>query len=160
MNELISVVQRFRQYDYAITGDVKEMFLQVRVPDNEKDYLRFLWYEAGKIVICRYKVHLFGKCDSPCVAMSAIFLKALEKKEKYPEAFQTIANASLVVDMADSRSTKAGMQELITQQREFFPECAMDIRKFVGNLLSIMKDLKPELRVKGLEDNEVLQDMF
>jgi hypothetical protein len=36
----------------------------------------------------------------------------------------------------------------------------MDIRKFVGNLLSIMKDLKPELRVKGLEDNEVLQDMF
>jgi hypothetical protein len=23
-----------------------------------------------------------------------------------------------------------------------------------------MKDLKPELRVKGLEDNEVLQDMF
>jgi hypothetical protein len=35
MNELISVVQRFCQYDYSITGDVKEMFLQVRVPDNE-----------------------------------------------------------------------------------------------------------------------------
>jgi hypothetical protein len=160
MNELISVVQRFRQYDYAITGDVKEMFLQVQVPDNEKDYLRFLWYEAGKIVIYRYKVHLFGKCDSPCMSMSAIFLKALEKKEKYPEAFQTIANASLVNDMADSRSTKAEMQEVITQLREFFPEYAMDIRKFVRNSLSIMKDPKPELRVKGLEDNEVLQDMF
>jgi hypothetical protein len=88
------------------------------------------------------------------------FLKALEKKEKYPEAFQTIANASLVDDMADSRSKKAEMQELKKQLREFFPECAMDIRKFVGNLLSIMKDLKPELRVKGLEDDKVLQDMF
>jgi hypothetical protein len=96
------------------------MFLQVRVPDNEKDYLRFLWYQAGKIVIYRYKVHLFCKCNSPCVAMSAIFLKALEKKEKYPEAFQTIANASLVDNMADSRSTKAEMQELIKQLREFF----------------------------------------
>jgi hypothetical protein len=136
------------------------MFLQVRVPDNEKDYLRFVWYEAGKIVIYRYKVNLFGKCDSPCVAMSAIFLKALEKKDKYPEAFQTIANASLVGDMSDSRATKTEMQELVTHLREFFPECAMDISKFVGNLLSLMMDLKPELRVKGLEDNSVLQDMF
>jgi hypothetical protein len=36
----------------------------------------------------------------------------------------------------------------------------MEIRKFVGKSLSIMKDLKPELRVKGLEDKEVLQDLF
>jgi hypothetical protein len=52
--------------------------------------------------------------------MLSIFPKALEKKEKYQEAFQTIANASLVDDMADSRSTKAEMQELITQLQEFF----------------------------------------
>jgi hypothetical protein len=53
MNELISVVQRFCQYDYAITGDVKEMFLQVRVPDNEKDYLRFL-PSADSKAVCRW----------------------------------------------------------------------------------------------------------
>jgi hypothetical protein len=61
------VVHRFWQFDHAMTGDVKEMFLQVRVPNEEKDYLRFLWYEEGRVVIYRYKVHLLGKCDSPCV---------------------------------------------------------------------------------------------
>jgi hypothetical protein len=87
MNELVAVVHRFRQYYYAVTGDVKEMFLQVRVPPEEKDYLRFMWYEEGKVVIYRYTVHLFGKCDSPCVSMAAIFLQALTHKKKIPQAF-------------------------------------------------------------------------
>jgi hypothetical protein len=84
------------------TGDIKEMFLQVRVPPSEKDYLRFLWYENDTVVIFKYRVHLFGKCDSPCVSMAAIFLKALNYKDKFPEAFKTIAKASLLDDMADS----------------------------------------------------------
>jgi hypothetical protein len=61
MNELVAVVHRFRQFDHAMTGDVREMFLQVRVPSREKDSLQFLWYEAGRIVIYRYRVHIFGK---------------------------------------------------------------------------------------------------
>jgi hypothetical protein len=32
------------------TGSIKEMFLQVRVPPSEKDYLRFLWYENDAVV--------------------------------------------------------------------------------------------------------------
>jgi hypothetical protein len=102
MNELVSVVHRFRQYDYAMTGDVPELFLKVYVPPQEKDYLRFLWYEKGKLVLYRYTVHLFGKCDSPCVSMAAIFLQALKHKDEFLKAFQMIAKASLVDDMADS----------------------------------------------------------
>jgi hypothetical protein len=65
MNELVAVFHRFRQYDYAMTGNVKEMFLQVRVPPSEKDYLQFICYENDAVVIYRYRVHLFGKRDSP-----------------------------------------------------------------------------------------------
>jgi hypothetical protein len=34
-----------------MTGDVKEMFLQVRIPPSEKDYLQFLWHENNAVVI-------------------------------------------------------------------------------------------------------------
>jgi hypothetical protein len=60
--------------------------------------------------------------------MAAIFLQALKYKDKFPEAFETIAKASLVDDMADSRPKKEGMQELIKQLIKFFPSCAMKIR--------------------------------
>jgi hypothetical protein len=107
--------------DYAMTGDIKEMFLQVRVPPLETDYLRFIWYKNDAVVIYRYRVHLFGKCDSPCVSMAAIFLQALKHKAKFPAAFKTIAKASLVDDMADLRPTKHEIKDLIQEFIEFFP---------------------------------------
>jgi hypothetical protein len=38
--------------------------------------------------------------------MAAISLQVLKHRETFPEAFETIAKASLVEDMADSRPTK------------------------------------------------------
>jgi hypothetical protein len=38
MNELGSVMHYFRRYDIAMTGDIAEMFLQVQVAEEDKDY--------------------------------------------------------------------------------------------------------------------------
>jgi hypothetical protein len=87
MNKLVTVMHHFRRYNYAMTGDIKEMFLQVVVPEEDRDYLRFLIYKEDQLLIYRWKVHLFGKTDSPCVAMMAVFTQILKEKEKYPEAY-------------------------------------------------------------------------
>jgi hypothetical protein len=86
MNELVTLMHRFQRYNYAMTGDIKEMFLQVVVPEEDRDYLRFLIYKEDQLLISRLKVHLFRKTDSPCVAMMAVFTQILKEKEKYPEA--------------------------------------------------------------------------
>jgi hypothetical protein len=91
--------------------------------------------------------------------MAAIFLQALKHRETFPEAFQTIAKASMVDDMADSRPTQKETKELIRQLVEFFPSCAMEIRKFEGNTYEILKDLESEQRIKDLQDKN-MKDMF
>jgi hypothetical protein len=103
MNELVTVLYHFRRHQMAMTGDIKEMFLQIQVPIEDRDYLRFLLYREDQLLIYRWRVHLFGKTDSPCVGMMAVFTQAMRHKEEYPEAFLTITHASLVDDMADSR---------------------------------------------------------
>ena len=40
-NTLIGVLLRFRQYAYAMVADVKQMYLQVFVPTEQQDSLRF-----------------------------------------------------------------------------------------------------------------------
>jgi hypothetical protein len=92
--------------------------------------------------------------------MSAIFLQALKHKAKFPEAFETIAKASLVDDMDDSRPTKHEIKDLTQELIEFFPMCAMEIRKFVGNTYSVLKDLKAEDRIKDLQEDLSLQEIF
>jgi hypothetical protein len=103
MNELVTILHHFRSFDVAMTGDIAEMFLQVQVPQQERDKLRFLLYVEGQLQVYRWNVHLFGKTDSPCIAMMAVFTTIMENQNLYPEAFDTITTASLVDDMADLR---------------------------------------------------------
>jgi hypothetical protein len=53
MNELVTVLHHFRSFDVAMTGDIAEMFLQVQVPQQERDKLRFLLYVEGQLQVYR-----------------------------------------------------------------------------------------------------------
>ena len=69
LNDLVSLVIRFRLGQFAVTSDNEQMFHQVRVREEDRDVLLFLWREIPNDYIDDYKmnVHLFGKNDSPCV---------------------------------------------------------------------------------------------
>jgi hypothetical protein len=60
----------------------------------------------------------------------------------------------------NSRPTKHEIKDLIQKLIDFFPLCAMEIRKFVGNTHSVLKDLKAELRIKDLQEDLTLQEIF
>ncbi|ROT78831.1 hypothetical protein C7M84_002458 [Penaeus vannamei] len=71
-NPLIGVLMRFRHGHYAVTADIEEMFYQVKVPLEDRDVFRFLWWSDGDInkpvSDYRMNVHVFGARSSPsCV---------------------------------------------------------------------------------------------
>ncbi|KAH8873636.1 Gag-Pol polyprotein, partial [Schistosoma japonicum] len=43
VSPLLGVLLRFRQSFIAIAADIEEMFLQGKIPEGHRDYLRFLW---------------------------------------------------------------------------------------------------------------------
>ena len=53
----------------TIMGNIKGMILQVKVPLDQRDYLRFLWWNNGDVgnllVTYRMTVHLFCEVFSP-----------------------------------------------------------------------------------------------
>ena len=68
-NNLIGVLIRFRQYEVTYMTDVESMFHQVKVPENDRDLLRFLWWPNGdlnqEVEEYQMAVHLFGTTSSP-----------------------------------------------------------------------------------------------
>ena len=46
-NCLIGVLLRFRQENTAIVADIESMFHQVRVREEDRDSLRFLWWDES-----------------------------------------------------------------------------------------------------------------
>ena len=71
-NMLIGALLRFREEPIAMMADIESMFYQVRVPEEDADLLRFLWWPDGNLSApikeYRMAVHLFGATSSPSVA--------------------------------------------------------------------------------------------
>ena len=64
------------------------MFHQVRVPEHDSSFLRFLWWDDGNLAkeVQEYQmlVHLFGAISSPTSANFALRRTATDIKQCFP----------------------------------------------------------------------------
>ena len=85
VNDMLSILLRFRLFPYACSSDVEKAFLQVNLKDCDRDAVRFLWPSDpsdpnSKILTYRFKVVLFGSTASQFLLNSTI-LHHLSKYE-------------------------------------------------------------------------------
>lgn len=73
---LLGVLLRYREDLVAVMGDIQAMFHQVKVAEEDRDFLRFLWWQNGdfarEVSVFRMTVHLFGAVSSPSCAAFAL----------------------------------------------------------------------------------------
>ena len=76
MNTFLGYI--LRQEPVAMRSDIEGMFHQVRVSENDADFLRFLWWPQGNVdqPLTEYRivVHLFGAVSSPSCANYLLLL--------------------------------------------------------------------------------------
>ena len=89
---LIHVLLRFRQHQFAASADIEGMFLQVGVQDRDHPSLRFLWREdpTRNVVVYQYTRHIFGAKDSPTCANYALQRTARDNIGEQPEVTKAI----------------------------------------------------------------------
>ena len=102
-NSLLGVLLRFRGEEVAVQGDIESMFHQVSVPKEDRDFLRFLWWENGDLdsepKIFRMKVHIFGATSSPSCCNFALKHLAEEQRENFePFIVQSVQRRMYVDD--------------------------------------------------------------
>lgn len=104
---LLGVLLRFRQEPVAVMGDIKGMFHQVKIPKQDVDFLRFLWWPDGDInqPLAEYRrtVHLFGAVSSLSCANFALKQTADDNEGKCStEVLNTIQHNFYVDDYLKS----------------------------------------------------------
>ncbi|GBP94917.1 hypothetical protein EVAR_100635_1 [Eumeta japonica] len=70
IRSLLGVLVRFRQ-GAAVSADIKEMFLRVKIREEDRDSLRFLWRNNMNENPQEYRMTslIFGAASSPCTAI-------------------------------------------------------------------------------------------
>ena len=68
--KIFEIMARFRSYTIGITNDIQSAFLNIRVEEKDRDYLRFLWFDditksLPEVIVKRFTSVLFGVSSSP-----------------------------------------------------------------------------------------------
>ena len=150
-NKLISVLLRFRQFRYAIMADIEAMYLQVRIPVEDRNALRFLWYDNGSVVEYRMTSHLFGGVW--CSASSTYALRRTVV-DSNPSALisNTIMNSFYVDDMLKSVSTVEEATEVIHGTREALRQGGFRLTKFTVNDQQLLCEIDVSDRAEQVKD--------
>ncbi|GFV20598.1 uncharacterized protein TNCV_776441 [Trichonephila clavipes] len=63
-----TILNRFRKYKIGVISDIEQAFLQIGVREQDRDFLRFMWYDRENrdhIKIYRHRRVVFGVTSSP-----------------------------------------------------------------------------------------------
>ncbi|VDP19148.1 unnamed protein product [Echinostoma caproni] len=106
---LVGIILRFRKVRVAVTADIEEMFMQVKVPKHDRGALTFLWWPQGdppkNPEEYQLKDHPFGATSSLFCANFALNRAAREFGSGYGRAVLKAIEENVYVDDCLALST-------------------------------------------------------
>ena len=146
--DLVDVTLRYRKHDVPFTGDISKMFLKVRVPERDKMYGRFVWYQKDRKTLrfLQFSGHVFGKVCSPTCALYATQRNANDHRSKMPRAAETVCKSTLVDDSLDSVPTEEEAYQVIVDLVKMHEPIGLTIAKFATNSINVAKQLPEYVR--------------
>ena len=155
-NNLIGVLLRFRQERVAFMSDIECMFYQVRVPVEQHDLLRFLWWPEGNVendpIECRMQTHIFGASSSPAVVTYALQKTADDNVADFSaDAVETVKTCFYVDDCLKSVASVEKGIRLTAELRALTQRGGFRLTKWVSNCKELMSSIPESEWSKNLK---------
>ena len=164
-NSLVGVLCRFRKELIAFMCDLEAMFHQFKVKEEDRDYLRFYWWENGDItktpVQYRMTVHLFGAASSPGCSNFGLKKTATDNECEFgSDAAEFIKKDFYVDDGLKSVATVSEATSLIENTKSICARGGMRLHKFISNSKEVIAKIAPDDRAKGVKDLDLHNDVL
>ncbi|XP_062703755.1 uncharacterized protein LOC115259735 [Aedes albopictus] len=140
---LPSVICKFREKPVAFGGDIREMFLQLRMRTSDRYFQCFLFrfdlQHPPEVYIA--DVAMFGVTCSPCVAQHVLRVNADKWADEFPVAAAAIKDKTYMDDYYDSADTPEEAAELAVQVRTIHARGGFEMRNWVSNSEEVLEKL-------------------
>jgi hypothetical protein len=154
--DLFQILLHFRKHKFAVTADISEMFLRIRLTEEDKRYHRFWWNDK----IFQWTRTLFGNVSSPDISQKVLVTNAERFKVGNDLAYDTIVNSTYMDDTIRSLETEDECLNLVNQLLTIIAHADMTITKFYSNSPLVLNNLAKDknkqlgpfsLKVKGFK---------
>jgi transposase InsO family protein len=145
---LLGHVLRFREGRVAVAADIREMFLRIKIREEDQTSQLFLWRESPEADVSTYKLTsmMFGARCSPASAQYVRDRVAEAAASTEPEAAAAIKTNFYMDDFLDARHT---IEEATALAKAVTKVCAgggFQLVNWASNKPAVLQDIPPEDR--------------
>ncbi|XP_071827282.1 uncharacterized protein [Apostichopus japonicus] len=159
-NSLVGVLLRYREEKVAVMADIEGMFLQVVVPPEDRDALRFLWRsnEEEELKIYRMTRHLFGAISSSAIANRALQRTGEDHGHKYsPDVRKAIRDSFYVDDCLATASDSSKAMALAKGLTDLCVQGGFRLTKWMSNSKEVLASIPSDDRAPELKSLDLNQ---
>ena len=155
------VLLQFRLRAYTYTCDVQQMYMFIRVAQQDRKYLRFFHRnpDSEQVEVYQSKGHLFGLCSSPFVAIETVKSTARNCQKSKALVKTAFDNHSIVDDILISVDDCNELRDLHLGIFELLKQIGMTVHKVSSNHRGFMKSIPShiaaeEVTIRSQEGHE------
>ncbi|XP_047996369.1 uncharacterized protein LOC125234202 [Leguminivora glycinivorella] len=143
---LIGIMWRFRENKVAISGDIKDMFLRVKIKPEDQQALRFLYRDNPEEPIDTYLMTslIFGANCAPFIAQFIKNKNVRRFESTYPEAANAIYTQHYVDDYIDSLPDDQSAIKLVRDVTYVHAQGDFHIRNWNSNSQAVINSIPKE----------------
>ncbi|XP_048000251.1 uncharacterized protein LOC125237304 [Leguminivora glycinivorella] len=159
---IFDVLTRFRWHKIVFTGDIKAMYRQILVPNEDAEYQRILWRPStdGPVKDYRLRTVTYGVKSAPYQALRTIAQIAEETADSYPEGSQVLGRDIYVDDVVTGADSIEQALKIRSDLSEILSSGGFHLRKWTSNHKGFIVDLpSSELYSSDFKHFDELSDL-
>ncbi|GBP82982.1 hypothetical protein EVAR_39671_1 [Eumeta japonica] len=137
LQSLPGVIMRFRQHPIAVSADISEMFMQIKIKPEDRDALRYLWRgdKRGNEKPTEYRMTslIFGATSSPATSIYIKNFNAEKYRETEPEVYRAVIKNHYVDDYIQSFETEQKAIDIAQRVRDVHREARFELKQWTSN---------------------------
>ena len=160
---LLDILFRFRAGNIGLIADIEKAYLQISVNPNERDFLRFLWYDDimkdnPEILKYRFTRVIFGATCSQFLLNGVIKLHVEKYKEVDKEFMEKILRSFYVDDLNSCVQTVEEGKEFYKKIKLRFSEANFMVRKWRTNNEKLRNFINEQEKISNDPENDTTGD--
>ncbi|XP_050077739.1 uncharacterized protein LOC126564689 [Anopheles maculipalpis] len=144
---LLTILLKFREFRFAVVGDIREMFHRVGIKKKDQRSEMIFWDgddPHGDPAVYAVTVMTFGAACSPASAQYVKNRNAERFRKEFPRAVECIQEEHYVDDMLASMETEEEAAELASTVRFIHAQGGFEIRNWASNSQAVINSLQEE----------------
>ena len=150
---LFDVLVKFRAHVIGITADIEKAFLQIEIRPEDRDFLRFLWFDdigsaEPTVVQLRYARLPFGLRPSPAVLGSVLREHVSSYQGENPETVKVLKGL-FVDDLSTGADSVENAYKMYLESKQILQEGKFNLRKWNSNSKELLERIQETERAIG-----------